>query len=94
MPQMKLVARIDADRPVAGIRGHEPGAPLFEPYALYGKLAVDVAYGDAAVAGCDRTVHDEQVAVADAVAGHAVARNPYEEGRGGIVDQFAVEVER
>jgi len=39
-PDEKLVARIDADRPVAGIRGHEPGAPLFEPYALYGRCSI------------------------------------------------------
>ena len=89
-----LVHPNDPERAVFRVRRHEPCAPLFEPHALDCEFTVDVADGNAAVVGVDRPVDDEQVAVADAVAGHAVARHTHEEGRRGVVDQLAVQVER
>jgi len=93
-PDLEVVGGIDADRAVFRIRGHQPGATLLEPHALDRKFAVDVADGDAAVIRGHRTIDDEQVAIADAVASHAVARDPHEESRGRVVHQFAVQVER
>ena len=60
-PDLEIIFGIDTYRTVFRIRGHEPCAPLFETHALDRELPIDVADGDAAVIGFDRTIDDEQV---------------------------------
>ena len=93
-PDKKFIVCIHANRLIFRIRGHKPGATLFEPDTLDGELPIDVADGDAAIIRGHRTIDDEQVAVADAVPGHAVARDAHEEGRGGVVDKLPIQIQR
>ena len=93
-PDLEVVGGIHANRLVFRVRGHQPGATLLEPHALDRELPVDVADGDAAVIRGHRTIDDEQVAIADAVPGHAVARDAHEEGRGGVVDKLPIQIQR
>ena len=93
-PDLEVVGGIHANRLVFRIRGHQPGATLLEPHALDRELAVDVADRNAAVVGGHRAVDDEQVAIADAVPGHAVARDAHEEGRGRIMNKLPIQIKR
>lgn len=90
---VKSLSWADLDRFVALVRGHEDDLALSHPQAFEGEFPVEETYGDTAVVGLQRLVHDQQVAVGDAVVLHAVARDPSEECRTRIADQLPVQVE-
>lgn len=93
-PNHEVVATPDTNRLVVQIGRQKPGAIPLQLHPLDRELSVHIADGDAVVIGFDGFVDDEQVAVVDAVARHAVARHAHEERRGGVVHQLAVQVER
>ena len=93
-PDRKFVAGEDFDRPVAVVGRQQRDAPSVDPHPLERELPVEEADRDAAIIRGHRTIDDEQVAVADAVPGHAVARDAHEEGRGGVVDKLPIQIQR
>ena len=78
----------------AGFGRQEPGPRSFQLDPFDGELPIHVTDGDASVVRLDGTIDDQQVAVADTVARHAVALDTHEKCRGRIRHQLTVQVER
>lgn len=72
--------------------GARPRSFQLDPFD--GELPIHVTDGDASVVRLDGTIDDQQVAVADTVARHAVALDTHEKCRGRIRHQLTVQVER
>lgn len=60
--------------------------------ALEGKFAIKHAHGNVALGGKKRTVNDKHVALVNAFVDHGIADDFDDEGRGGMVHEFLVEV--
>lgn len=60
---------------------------------LDGEAAIDDSDDDLPVLRVERPIHDEQVAIMDAEAGHGVALHPDEEGGFPVLDQVLVEAQ-
>ncbi len=72
--------------------GARPRSFQLDPFD--GELPIHVTDGDASVVRLDGTIDDQQVAVADTVARHAVALDTHEKCRGRIRHQLTVQGER
>ena len=93
-PDREFVVGIDANGRICGIGRQEPGPRSFQLDPFDGELPIHVTDGDASVVRLDGTIDDQQVAVADTVARHAVALDTHEKCRGRIRHQLTVQVER
>ncbi len=93
-PNRKFIISVYVNGAIIRIRRLKPRPIRFEFDTLDGKLAVHITNSDTPVVKFYGFIDDKQIAVVDAVAGHAVARHAHEKGRCGIAYQFLVEIER
>src|SRR5919112_2273637 len=92
-PDLEVHALDDLDGLVLVVLGHEPDAAAAEAQALDAELVVDARDDDIAVVGLDGAVYDEYRAGVYPRPRHRVARDAHVEGRHGVFDEVAVQVE-
>lgn len=92
-PDREFLIPRDEDIPMAGIAGTQQHALRQPAELLDGELAIDDGNDDAPVSRFDGTIHDEQIAIMDAEAGHRVSLHANEVGGFLMLDQVFVEAE-
>ena len=91
-PHHEVALARDLDARERFVSWLEPHAPGFTAQALDRELAVQAGHHDVAAVRFHRAVDDEQVAVDDVRALHALARSPDQEGGQRVLDEHLVEV--
>ena len=92
-PEQGLLGIAQLQGRVGGMGCLQPQAPLVAAEALEGEGPLQHGHDDAAGAGIEAAVDDQQVAVVDAGPSHGVAADPQKEGAVGVANQVVVEVD-
>lgn len=93
-PDLDVHAFGNFDRGIGLVLRHQPDLAVSLVEALDRELAVDDGHDDVFVTGRFRPVDDEQVAVVQVRIDHGIPVHMGEEGRGGMLDEVLMQVER
>ena len=91
-PDLHVVAGLQIERWIVGIGRFQAQPAVMANQVLESEAAIENSHHHASGVGVKAAVHNQKVAVVNAVTGHGVAANTQEKGAGGMPDQLVVEV--